>query len=155
METHQQVRSVDVQRFLHVKRLLALQGGLLWSFQQSLHIIVHVTKLALVSRHQLPATSITEETFISLQWLQFEIQPMTLSYPFCGSSNPKVYSYLFPGLKSTDPSESGMRGNPLFISDQVRQDRAAIWCGNQYNNAELILGLKTEPLTTEPTKLRC
>lgn len=51
---HQQVRGVDVQRFLHIKCFLALQGGLLWSLHPSLHVIVHVAKLALVGGHQLP-----------------------------------------------------------------------------------------------------
>lgn len=53
--THQQIRSVHVQRFLHIEGSLALQGGLLWSVHQGLHIVVDVAKLALVGGHQLPA----------------------------------------------------------------------------------------------------
>lgn len=52
--THQQVWRVHVQRLLHLEELPALHAGLLRPLHQGFDVVLDITELPLVGRHQLP-----------------------------------------------------------------------------------------------------
>lgn len=53
--SYQQVGSVDIQRFLHLKLPLTLQSMLGRTVQHRPHVVTDVAKLPSVGRHQMPA----------------------------------------------------------------------------------------------------
>lgn len=82
---------------------------------------MHIAELSFVGGNQLPAEhkdgvrlnshlASEEEEEEDVSGAQME------THPCCGSANPKVYSYLFPGLRRTDPSESGQTEKALVKS---------------------------------------